>query len=134
MQQFKELSIVTPNKPGKMARVLGALALARINLIAIDSSSGYDLNLVRLVTSHPAKTKSVMARLGYSATEAAVLAVTVLDKPGQLNAITRTLARAGVNIDYMYGSASEFTHPALVFFHVADPEAAKTALHRAHLA
>ncbi len=55
MKMFKELTIVTPNKPGKLAQALQSIATARINLIAIDSSSGYDLNMVRLVTNDPAR-------------------------------------------------------------------------------
>jgi hypothetical protein len=60
MKVFKELTIVTPNKPGKLAEALRAVASARVNLIAIDASSGYDLNMVRLVTSGPQKARKAL--------------------------------------------------------------------------
>ena len=69
MKIFKETTIVTPNKPGKLAQALRAVATARINLIAIDSSSGYDLNMVRLVTNDPAKSRKVLGKLGYNRSE-----------------------------------------------------------------
>jgi hypothetical protein len=73
MKTYKELTIVMPNKPGKLAETLKAIASARINLIAIDSSSGYDLNMVRLVTSDSQKTRKTLEKLGYNVTETMVI-------------------------------------------------------------
>src|ERR1017187_3182155 len=101
MKEFTELTIVTPNAPGKLAGVLRALATSKVNLIAIDSSSGYDLNMVRLVTNNPPKAHKVLEKLGYSATESAVLGVTISDKPGQLAQIAAAISKSRVNIDYM---------------------------------
>ncbi len=41
MKVFKELTIVTPNKPGKLAQALRAQAQAGVNLIAIDGESNW---------------------------------------------------------------------------------------------
>ena len=120
MKQLRELTIMTPNEPGKLARVLNALAKARLNLLALDSSSGYDLNMVRLIASDSRKTKSVLTKLGYNVTETVMLAVTITDRPGQLARITGTLGRAGVNIEYMYATAAQMDHEALVAMHVSD--------------
>src|ERR1035437_7708274 len=89
MKTFKELTIVTPNKPGKLAQALRAVAVAKVNLIAIDSVSGYDLNMVRLVTSDSQKTKSALEKLGYQATESDVLGVMIIDQPGLLRSEER---------------------------------------------
>jgi hypothetical protein len=120
VKQLKELTIMTPNKPGKLAQVLNALAKAKLNLLAIDSSSGYDLNLVRLIASDARKTKSLLAKLGYQVTETAVLAVTITDRPGQLARLTMTLGKAGVNIEYMYATAAQMDREALVAIHISD--------------
>ena len=120
MKQLKELTIMTPNKPGKLAQVLNTLAKAKLNLLAIDSSSGYDLNLVRLIASDARKTKSLLAKLGYQVTETAVLAVTITDRPGQLARLTMTLGKAGVNIEYMYATAAQMDREALVAIHISD--------------
>jgi hypothetical protein len=120
VKQLKELTIMTPNKPGKLAQVLNTLARAKLNLLALDSSSGYDLNLVRMIASDAKKTKSLLEKLGYQVTETAVLAVTITDRPGQLAKLTTTLGRAGVNIEYMYATAAQMDHEALVAIHVSD--------------
>jgi hypothetical protein len=131
MRQLKELTIVTPNKPGKLSRALNAVARAKVNLIAIDSSSGYDLNMVRLVVSDPAAARAALEKLGYSMTETGVLALTLTDKPGQLGKITALLGRAAVNIDYMYATAVANGREALVIFHLSDIAAGERALRKA---
>jgi hypothetical protein len=131
MKQLKELTIVTPNKPGKLSRALNAVARAKVNLIAIDSSSGYDLNMVRLVVADAVPAHTALEKLGYSVTETNVLAVTLLDKPGQLAKITALLGKSNVNIDYMYATAVADGREARVIFHLSDVVAGERALRKA---
>jgi hypothetical protein len=131
VKQLRELTIMTPNKPGKLAAVLKALAKSNLNLLAIDSSSGYDLNMVRMIPSDAKKTKAVLGRLGFPATETTVLGVTITDRPGQLAKIASTLGRAGVNIEYMYATAAQMDCEALVALHVSDLEKGERALRTA---
>ena len=128
MKQLHELTIMTPNKPGKLASILNALAKAKLNLLALDSSSGYDLNMVRMIASDAKKTKSLLERLGYPVTETAMLAVTITDRPGQLAKVASTLGRAGVNIEYMYATAAQMDREALVAIHVSDLAKGEKAL------
>jgi hypothetical protein len=133
MKEFTELTIVTPNAPGKLAEVLRTMATSKVNLIAIDSSSGYDLNMVRLVTNDPPKAHKVLGKLGYSATESTVLGVTISDKPGQLAQIAAAISKSRVNIDYIYATAVAYDQPAMVIIHVAEAGAAEKALRRARI-
>ena len=120
MKQLKELTIMTPNKPGKLAAVLNKLAKGKINLLALDSSSGYDLNLVRMIPSDSKKAKTLLTQHGLAVTETTLLAVTITDRPGQLAKLSTALGRAGVNIEYMYATAAQMDHEALVAIHVSD--------------
>ena len=122
---------MTPNKPGKLAAVLSALTRAKLNLLALNSSSGYDLNMVRMISSDPKKTASLLEKLGYNVTETNVLAVTIADRPGQLAKLTKTLGRAGVNIEYMYATAAQMEHEALVAIHLSDLVKGERALRSA---
>ena len=128
MKLLCELTVMTPNKPGQLARILRALATAKINLQALNSTSGYDLNLVRLITSDSAKTKRALEKLGYQVTEASVLVVTVLDNPGQLAKITGAFGRAKLNIDYMYATAAVSGSEALAVIHLSDLPAGEKVL------
>jgi hypothetical protein len=131
MKHLKELTIVTPNKPGKLAQALNSVSRVGVNLIAMDSSSGYDLNMVRLVISESPKARAALQKLGYTATEADVLGVTLLDTPGQLAKAASALSKAKVNIDYMYASAVAHGREALVIFHLSDVAAGERALIKA---
>ena len=131
MKVFKELTIVTPNKPGKLAQALRTLANADVNLIAIDSSSGYDLNMVRVVTSDSVRARRGLENIGYNVTESTVLGITVSDKPGQLARVASLFSKAHVNIEYMYASAVAYDQQALVIVHVADTDAAGKVLRSA---
>ena len=128
MKLLRELTIMTPNQPGKLAQILRALATAKINLQTLNSTSGYDLNLVRLITSDFSKTKSILVKLGYPVTEATVLAVTILDNPGQLAKMTGALGKAKINIDYMYATAAVSGSEALVVMHPSDLPASEQVL------
>ena len=134
MKVFKELTIVTPNKPGKLAQALRAVANTGANLIAIDSSSGYDLNMVRLVTSDPQETKRALEKLKYHVTETDVLGVTILDKPGLLVKVASALGKAKVNINYIYATAAVSGHEAMVIFQLSDLAAGMRALKTANIA
>ena len=128
MKYLQELTIMMPNKPGKLAQVLRALAKAKLNLLALDSSSGYDLNMVRMISSNPKKTKSLLTTLGYHVTQTTMLAVTITDRPGQLAKLATALGRAGVNIECMYATAAHMEREALVAIHVSDLAKATKAL------
>lgn len=128
MKLLRELTVMTPNQPGKLAQILRALATAKINLQALNSTSGYDLNLVRLIPSDFAKTKQVLTTLGYPVTEATVLAVTVLDNPGQLAKITSAFGKAKINIDYIYATAAVSGSEALTIIHLSDLPAGEKVL------
>jgi hypothetical protein len=134
MKTFKELTIVTPNKPGKLAQALRAVASAGANLIAIDSSSGYDLNMVRLVTSNSQATVRALEKLKYHITEADVLGVTIFDRPGLLARVTAVFGKAKVNINYMYATAAVNGHEAMVIFQLSDLAKGIRALKAANIA
>ena len=134
MKTFKELTIVTPNKPGKLAQALRTVAESGANLIAIDSSSGYDLNMVRLVTSDPQRATRALEKLKYHVTEADVLGVTILDKPGLLARVAAVFGKAKVNINYMYATAAVNGYEAMVIFQLSDIAKGIRALKAAKIA
>lgn len=133
MKVFKELTIVTPNRPGTLGAVLRAIAGAKINLIAVDSSSGYDLNMVRLVTNDPAHTKRALERIEYQVSEADVLGVTILDKPGLLAHVASAFGKAKVNINYVYATAAASGQEAMVIFQLSDLAKGMRALRAAKI-
>ena len=124
----KELSVVLPNRPGTLAELTGALAKARVNLLAVDASGGFEYNIVRLVPDKAAKAKSVLKRKGFDIGETNVLAIFVKDRPGALAAVAGKLGRAKINIDYLYGTGGRGGSEELLVIHASDTKRAAKLL------
>ncbi|MBI4028554.1 MAG: ACT domain-containing protein [Verrucomicrobia bacterium] len=131
MKLLKELTIVIPNKPGKLAAVLNAVARAKINILALKASAGYDLNMVRIIASDTNQCKKILEKLGYWAAKATVLGFTLPDRPGELAKVTSAFAKKHVNINYLYATAADGGSHSLLIFHLSDIEAGKRALQAA---
>jgi hypothetical protein len=62
--------------------------------------------------------------MGLKYVEEKVLILQVGHRPGALGRITRKLAKAGININYLYGTIEKDTNQALIVCGVSDIEAA----------
>ena len=131
MQRLKELTIVTPNEPGRLAKVLDAIARRGIVVLAINSSSGFDLNTVRLVVSDAETVGKLLKGLGFAVATATVLGIRSVVKQGRLSKIIDALAENAINVDYLYGCAPTVGVETLVIIHVPNIPAAERALKKA---
>ena len=123
-----ELSIILPNRPGTLADVTQALARAKVNLLAIDASGGFEYNIVRLVPDKVAKARTVLRRKGLEVGETKVLCIPAKDQPGVLARLADKLGAAKVNIDYLYATAGGSQAQALIVAHVSDARKAIKSL------
>jgi hypothetical protein len=84
--------------------------------------------VIRLIVTEPQKALHLLGERGVLALTSKVLAVDMPDQAGALADITRRLARAGVNIDYAYGSGPADGGRAVAYMHVSDLTKARAAL------
>jgi hypothetical protein len=87
-----------------------------------------DYSVIRFIVERQ-QTQDALTRLrdaGYTIESSEVLMVVLDNRPGMLGAMAGTFARAGINIDYVYGSALSGTDKALFVVHVDE-----SVLHRA---
>lgn len=129
--RLQELTIVTPNRPGHLTRVLQAIARRGLVILAFDSSSGYDLNTVRLVLSDTRQGRKLLESLRFDVAESVVLGVRVVAAPGKLAELTAALSEKGINVDYAYGCSIEPGGDARVILHVSDLARAEGLLKKA---
>ena len=124
---MKEFKVFVQDKTGELARVTEALANQAVNIRAISSEGGHEISFLRIVTNDVATTEKAFRLAGMKYEAHDIMAVELMDRPGELAKIARRLARAGVNIESLYilGSKNGKTEIAMV---VSDPEKAKTAL------
>ncbi len=128
MTKRTELSIVLPNRPGMLSEVASALAKAKVNLLAIDASGGFEYNIVRIVPDKVAKTRAVLRRRGLDVGETKVLCIPAPDGPGAIARVANALGAAKVNIDYLYATAGGSNANAIIVAHVSDSRKAIRAL------
>lgn len=124
----KQLTVQLRNRPGALAELCTELAKRAVNIHAIHGSEARPLGAVRLLVSHLEAARRVLDGLGLSYFEEEVLTTTIPDRPGALGRVTRKLAAAGVNIDYIYGSIGPGAKRALVVLGVPNAQASASLL------
>ncbi len=128
METAKQVSVFLENKPGRLARVLSALAKEKVNVTALTVMDSHEHSVLRLVTGDPAKTLQVLKGQNMPCTETEVLLVELRNQPGALAHVCEQLAGEHINIDYCYVSSGGRNGRVMGIFKVATPEKAARVL------
>jgi hypothetical protein len=128
MQVSKQVSVFLENKPGRLARVLAALAREKVNITALTVMDSHEHSVLRLVADDLAKTLQTLNALGTPHAETDVLLVDLKNQPGALSHVCEVLGGEHVNIDYCYCSSGGRNGKVLGIFKVSNNEKAMRAL------
>ena len=128
MQVTTQLSVFLENRAGVLAKVAADLARHRVSIRALTVANLVDHALVRLVVSDPRRALHLLGERGVLAFTSEVLAVEVPDEGGTIADIARRLGRAGINIEYAYGSGPAGGGKAVIYLHVSDLRKARGVL------
>ena len=131
MRVETQLSAFLENRAGVLAELAADLARHGISIRALTIANLVDHAVVRLVVSEPQKALHLLGDRGVLVVTSPVLAVDMPDEAGALGSMAKRLGRAGVNIEYAYGSAPVGSGRAAVYLHVSDLRKARAALERA---
>ena len=102
--QKMQVTAYLPNKVGALAAAAKALAAENVNIEGISVVETADMGEVRMLVSDSVKAEKALARSGIGYSKQAVEVVLLKDKPGSLAEFAAKLAKAGVDIHYVYGS------------------------------
>jgi hypothetical protein len=119
-----ELVLRLPNSPGAAGAVCTLLAAERVNIAAQCLAPSGDLHLV---VDNPVRAAGVLAQQRYAVATREVLYVPMPNAPGSLERILTLVADAGINLNYMYGSAGERAESTVVVLGVDDAPRAAAA-------
>ena len=128
MRVETQLSAFIENRAGVLAELAADLAHHGISIRALTVANLVDHAVVRLVVSEPQKALHLLGDRGVLAVSSSVLALDMPDEAGALAGIAKRLGRAGVNIEYAYGSAPVGGGRAVVYVHPSDLKKARAAL------
>jgi hypothetical protein len=129
MAKATQFCVALLNKPGTLARLCRTLARAGVNIGAITVSDNNECSWVRLVASPAATARAALSKGGYTYTTLPVLRLGLRSRAGELARVAGRLAKAGININYVYGSSGEAERSTLVLC-TDDIAAASKALGR----
>jgi hypothetical protein len=120
----KDLVIEVDNEPGALARVAAAVSDAGVNLAAATCLGNGERAQMHILVLHPEATKHALALSNLAVTrEHDVVVVDVEDEPGVLADLARKVARAGVDLDFVYVATNN-----RVVFGAKDTAALESAL------
>jgi len=122
--KVEQISIFLENKPGGLENVTRILRDANINIRTLAVADTSDFGIVRLIVDHVADANRVLKENGYTVSRTTVVAVEVPDQPGGLHSILEVLAKAGINIEYMYAFVEKSGQNAVMLFRFDNPDAA----------
>jgi len=128
MKVAKQLSVMLPNRPGQLALLCRKLAAAKVNILALSVIDNTEEGFVRLVVDRVAAARKILqsGRLGFVETE--VILAELMNHPGTMADIAARLAKAGVNIKYVYGTAACGSKDGIAVFGFDDIRKAKKAV------
>jgi hypothetical protein len=97
-----QFSVFLINKPGVLAAVTGALAKAKVNIIALTLADAGEHGVLRIVCEDSAKARAVLSKAHDQWTEAEVLVMELENRPGAFAGVAQKLADHHVNVAYAY--------------------------------
>jgi hypothetical protein len=114
-RKAKEIRFTMPNKVGLLSEVTTAIAGAKVNITAICAYGMGKTAYFMLTTNSNTKAKRALATLGVTIEEKDVVEVEVPDNPGELQKIAKKIAEVGIDIEYMYATASSGKKEICIF-------------------
>lgn len=111
---MKELVVVAKDQPGELNKVADTLGKNGVNMLALCAYNVEGEGRIHFVVNDHKKGKDVLKKLNYKVTEGDVLMLELKHSPGELARISSILAKAGINVDLLYGSGSTYPSAQLV--------------------
>ncbi len=96
------------------------IALAESYRSILKDSSDY--SLIRILVDKPEEAEQTLVGAGHLVHTDQVLVFMLVNRPGMLGRVAKRLGEAGVNIDYIYGSAKEDNAEAMFIVHIAEAD------------
>ena len=96
-----QFEVDAEHKPGSLARVCDALTKDGVNLISV-STEIRNGGIIKLITTNDLATKSALTKAGFKFRERQIVAVELIDEPGELGRLSKELSDRGVNIESVF--------------------------------
>jgi len=99
---MKEITVVTTNEVGTLAKICEILGNSGINIQSISAHSTEDKGIIKIITSDPESANNFLSKRGYNPVTNDIVVVKLMDRPGEMGKLTKRIAHAGVNLESVY--------------------------------
>ena len=130
---LKQLTVFVENKQGTLVNVTDTLAAHDVNIRALSIAETEGYGILRLIVDNETKAEAVLAEAGYLIKITEVVGVKIGDAPGKLSYVLRTLANAGINMEYLYAFMARTERHAYVVLRVENNAETEAVLENAGL-
>ena len=113
--KIKEIVATTPNKVGMLAEITNAISDAGVNIIAISAQSMGDKAKFMIVTEDNQKALKALKDKKLGAQESDAVSVSMSNKVGAARELANKLSKAGIDLDYCYGSTGNGSEALFIF-------------------
>ncbi len=104
----RELTIVERDRVGLLADVSEALGKKKVNIDSVSVEvTPQKTAIIRILTNAYIRAKRVLRKTGFKVMDTDVLVVRLRNRPGELAAMSRSLADEGINIENVYMLSKE---------------------------
>ncbi|MBN1897709.1 MAG: hypothetical protein JW827_02945 [Spirochaetes bacterium] len=110
----KALKVSTGDAVGILEKVCGALAGKNVNIEAIAAYGQEGKAFFYLITSDNDLAEEAISELGYNMEEREMVVMELPDEVGQLKIVAEKVAKAGINLTYIFGSISRDSKSAMI--------------------
>jgi len=124
----KQISILLGNVPGSFARLTHILDSEDISTKAVSAASIEHDSRVRLVVNDPERAAALLTSFNFNFEVTPVLAAEVPLHAGGINAILKPLAKADINILYLYTTINRIGKETIIILGVDKIEEAREVL------
>jgi hypothetical protein len=124
----KQISVLLGNVPGSFAKLIHILDSEDISTKAVSAASIVEDSTVRLVVNDPDRAAALLESYNFNFEVTPVLAAEVPLHTGGINAILKSLAKADINILYLYTTINRIGKETIVIIGVDRLEEAREIL------
>jgi hypothetical protein len=128
MEQLKQLSIFSENKPGRLKKITRVLADEGVNILAINMASSNGFGVIRFIVDKSEEAYQKLKQKNFTVSLDEVLAIELVDRPGGLFEVAAILAEKRINIENAYVLILASRKKAYLVVDVKDIEKAKKLL------
>lgn len=128
MDQLKQVSIFSENRPGRLKKITKVLADEGVNILAINIASSNGFGVIKFIVDKSDMAFEKLKKKGFTVSVNEVLAIELKDRPGGLYEVASIISKKRINIENAYVLILGSREKAFLVIDVNDIEKAKKLL------